>query len=236
MTATAERAQGRELAPPEGHRPSPLTLVREAVKANLLPGLVLWLALGAFLVAYGSSEAVQSGMAVWAAAKAQGGLAFAFLSYVVFAVLLPEALSRLVLRQPATPNRDLLFSALTLGVTGMAVDLFYTGQALWFGESTDAKTIIRKTLVDQLLFAPLSQCCVLTAFLWHEEGNWAKTAARLRTTTFWTQKVLPLQVALWCIWLPSVIAVYFMPSALQFPVVSMILSFWMLIFRFIHRA
>jgi hypothetical protein len=230
MTSTAN------VALPAQALPSPMQLVRVAVKANLLPGLVLWAALGAFLGAYGLSDTVRDAMAAWAEAKARSGLVFAFLSYVVFAVLLPEALSHHVLGKPAPSREDLLYSAITFGITGMAVDLFYTGQAWWFGEGTDMLTIAKKTLVDQLLFAPFSQCCVLTALLWREEGSWARTTARLRSAEFWMQRVLPLQVALWCIWLPSVMAVYFMPSALQFPVVSVILSFWMLIFKFIHSA
>jgi hypothetical protein len=43
-------------------------------------------------------------------------------------------------------------------------------------------------------------------------------------------------LALWCFWLPSAFAVYFMPSTLQFPVLSVILRFWMSIFKFIHSA
>lgn len=236
MTTTADVSCARLETGAPTTRPSPLQLVRVAVQANLLPGLVLWSALAGFLVAYGMSDAVRSGMAAWAAAKAQSGLVFAFASYVVFAVLLPEALSHYVLRKPVPKREELLFSAITFGLVGMAVDLFYTGQARWFGEGHDAATIVKKTLVDQLLFAPFLQCCILIAYLWRDEGSCGRTAARLRSAEFWVQRVLPLQVALWCIWLPSVVAVYFMPSALQFPVVSVILSFWMLIFRFIQKA
>jgi len=42
-------------------------------------------------------------------------------------------------------------------------------------------------------------------------------------------------VAGWCIWIPGVSLVYFMPSALQFPIAVLIQCFWVLIFTVINK-
>lgn len=216
-------------------RPSPLQQVQLAVKANLLPGMVLWAALGLFLLAYALSPVVQDSMAAWVSIKAHGGLAFAFGSFVTFAVLLPEALDQLVLRKKGTGLAELLYAVVVFGSLGVTVDLFYGLQAVWFGEGSDWATILKKTVVDQFVFAPVTQFIVLALFQWRDNRFEARTWAHVWTAEFWVQQFLPVQIALWCVWIPSIMAVYFMPTTLQFPVMSVILTFWMLIFRFIRR-
>ena len=91
-----------------------LRLVRAAVKANLLPGMVLWSGLVVLLMAYAWSPAVRSGLAQWGTVKMAWGYPFAFASYVLFAVLVPEALSHVVLKHPwaRTAGADMLYAAI----------------------------------------------------------------------------------------------------------------------------
>ena len=217
---------------------TPWQRVQAAVRVNLLPGVVLWAALAAFLLAYSLSEAVRTGMGQWALLKAQWGLAFAFASYVLFAVLLPETLQHLLLRRlPARAAwAGIGYAALVFGSVGMAVDLFYRYQVIWFGAGNEWSTLLHKTLVDQLVFAPISNFLIMGMFLWRDEGFSGSAWIKLCSVDYLSQRFMPVMVALWSVWIPGIAVVYCLPTPLQFPVVSMILSFWILIFKFIRQG
>lgn len=212
--------------------------VQAAVRANLLPGLLLWSALTGFLLAYSLSESVRAGMGQWALLKAHWGLAFAFASYVLFAVLLPETLQHLLLRR--LPDREawagMGYAALVFGSVGMSVDLFYRYQVIWFGAGNDWSTLLNKTLLDQLVFAPVSNFLIMGMFLWRDEGFSGAAWTKLCSIDYLSQRFMPVMAALWSVWIPSILVVYCLPTPLQFPVASMILSFWILIFKFIRQG
>jgi hypothetical protein len=67
-----------------------LQRVGSALRANLLPGVLLWCGLAVLLLAYHGSPAFQALLVEWGALKAAWGYPFSFLSYVVLAVLVPE--------------------------------------------------------------------------------------------------------------------------------------------------
>ncbi|WP_394790455.1 Mpv17/PMP22 family protein [Rhodoferax sp.] len=217
---------------------TPLQQVRAAVKANLLPGLVLWCGLAALVSSYLLSPAVQAGLAAWGNAKQAGGYPFAFASYAAFAVLVPEALGQLLLKQPwrKTIWADMAYATLVFGCIGITVDMFYVLQVSLFGEGNDGATIAKKMLVDQFVYSPMTNFAVIALFAWREDGYRARSWKHVVSAEFLSSRYLPLMVALWCVWIPGVVAIYFMPTALQFPVASLILSFWILIFKFIRKG
>ena len=217
---------------------TPLQQVRAAVKANLLPGLVLWCSLAVLVLAYLVSPAVQSGLAYWGSVKQAWGYPFAFASYAAFAVLVPEALGQLVLKQPwrKTVWADMGYATLVFGSIGITVDLFYVLQIHLFGEGVDAETIAKKMLVDQFVYSPMTNFVVIALFAWREDGYRARTWKRVVSADFLGRRYLPLLVALWCVWIPGVLVIYCMPTALQFPVASLVLSFWVLIFKFMRKG
>lgn len=219
-------------------RPTPLQQVRAAVQANLLPGMLLWAGLVVLSLAYAWSPAVQTGLTQWGAAKQAGGYPFAFATYAAFAVLVPELLGIAVLRQPVrrTLWADMAFATLVFGTVGITVDLFYALQVSLFGDGTDGITIAKKMFVDQFMYSPTTNFFVISMFAWREDGYRASAWQRIFSRDFVTRRYLPLLVALWCVWIPGVVAIYLMPTALQFPVASLILSFWVLIFKFIRKA
>ena len=219
-------------------RPTPLQQVRAAVQANLVPGLVLWCGLAVLLTAYAWSPAVQAGLVQWGAVKQAWGYPFAFASYVAFAVLVPETLSHLVLKQRWTRATwgYLLYATLIFGCVGVAVDLLYAFQVQFFGEGNDAATIGKKMLFDQFVYSPVSNYVMVVLFAWREGGFSASTLRCLLSTDYLSRHYLPVLIAVWCVWIPGVLAIYFMPTALQFPVANIVLSFWVLIFKFVRKG
>lgn len=226
---------GASIAP----APTPvLRQVRSAVAANVRPGLVLWCGLAVLLLAYAISPAVQSGLAQWGGVKQAWGYPFAFASYVAFAVVVPEALSHLVLKEPWTRKAalNMLFAGLVFGCIGITVDLFYALQVQLFGEGNDWLTIGKKMLLDQFVYSPMTNFAVIAMLAWRDDGFSARTWRRVVSADFLSRSYMPVLVALWCVWIPGVLVIYFMPTALQFPVASIILSFWILIFKFMRKA
>jgi hypothetical protein len=88
-----------------------LQQVGAALRANVLPGVMLWCGLAVLLLAYHGSPAFQALLGEWGTVKAAWGYPFSFLSYVVFAVLVPEALGHVLRRQPWTRRWCLAASA-----------------------------------------------------------------------------------------------------------------------------
>nr|WP_315463187.1 Mpv17/PMP22 family protein [uncultured Rhodoferax sp.] len=218
--------------------PSALQQVRAALRANALPGLLLWCGLALLLLAYATVPAFEQGLARWGEVKAAWGLSFAFVSYVVFAVLVPEGLSVALGRQRWTrkTSRDVLYAALVFGSIGLTVDLLYSVQVQLFGAQSDARTLLKKMLFDQFVYSPVSNFVVVALFAWREGGFTRQTLRHLLSADFLTRQYLPVLIAMWCVWIPGVLVIYFMPTALQFPVASLILVFWILIFKFVRKG
>lgn len=216
---------------------SVLQQVRTAVVANLRPGMVLWAALALLMVAYVWSPAVQSGLAHWGTFKQAWGYPFSFVSYAVFAVLVPEILGYAVLKQPLSKTiwTDMGYAMLVFGALGVSVDFLYGVQVTLFGERQDAATVVKKMLVDQFGYAPFANFVVVALLAWREGGFRTRALRNVLTLDYIVRHYLPVLVAVWCIWVPGVLVIYFMPTALQFPVASLILSFWILIFKFMRK-
>jgi hypothetical protein len=122
------------------------------------------------------------------------------------------------------------------GLVGIGVDMLYTFQVQLFGSGSDWATIVKKMLFDQLVWAPLSNYVLVVVLAWREEGFTRSALRRMLSLDYISQRYMPILVAVWCVWVPGVLVIYFMPTALQFPVASLILSFWILIFKLLRKG
>jgi len=223
------------LKEPVAH-PSPWPLVRAAVRANVLPGALLWAGLALFLAGYYLVPAVPAVLDEWVALKTQWGALCNFVTYGVFAVAVPELLQRTVLRQGRTPlnGGELGWAVLVWGFMGVVVNYFYMAQTHWFGEGNDTLTLLKKMVVDQFIFSQFANFMVIGLLGWREFGFTRRAWTRFVDPAYLWGQYLPIMVAGWCVWIPAVMVVYFMPTPLQFPVVSMVLSYWILVFKFLR--
>jgi len=192
-----------------------------------------------FLALYVMHEGTRQVLAQVADLKQEAGYAFAFVSYILSAAFLPEIL-RIGFFQEGRPTRRNLWNFLTAapvwGLMGMLVDVFYRAQVFWFGAGHDWQTLVCKVFVDQFLFSPfLTNPLMVGYFAWRDAGFRRRAAREIFRRGFFLDRVFPVQVAGWGIWIPGVTVVYFMPSELQLPIASLIQSFWVLVFLFINR-
>ena len=204
-----------------------------AAKANLLPGLLLQCLMLVFFSLYIAHEGTKQFLGEVANMKQEAGYAFSFFSYVIAGALLPELL-RIGFFQSGKPTRRnlrLFLTAIPLwGGMGMLVDLLYRLQSGWFGTGHGWETILYKVLVDQLLFSPFISAPIIVGWLLLRDHRFHPSAwKKIFCAGFVFEKVFPVVVAGWCVWVPGVVLVYFMPSLLQIPVAVIIQVFWVLI-------
>ncbi|OGK06455.1 MAG: hypothetical protein A2W80_12060 [Candidatus Riflebacteria bacterium GWC2_50_8] len=218
------------------HLSESISQIKQAFKANIKPGAILWLLMVVFFVAYATNTAFSTGLGKVSALKISVGYPFSFGVYVLFAALMPEILKIIFFQKgkaTAQNLRNLIFVGLLFGVMGILTDIFYGYQARWFGEETGLRTLFLKAFVDQGLYSPVANFLLVSIFFVRENGFSSKVFKRILTARFAFVKVLPVVVAGWCVWIPGVMLVYSMPTALQLPVASLILCFWVLIFSFV---
>jgi len=204
-----------------------------AAKTNFLPGLLLQGAMLVFLLLYLWHEETRRFLGAVSDFKQEAGYGFAFVSYVIAAALLPELL-RVVFFQKGIPSSRNVWNFLTAapfwGCMGITVDALYRMQAVWFGSGHGFFTLLPKVLVDQFIYSPFfSAPLVVGYFFWRDAGWRMQTFREMRTADFVWNRIFPVIVAGWCIWIPGVSLVYFMPSALQVPTAVLIQIFWILI-------
>ena len=205
----------------------------ESARQLFWPGLVLQSTALALVLAYYFVPAAH-GLFAWIAAwKEAGGFIFSAISTAFCGGVLPFLYLRW---NPATrtahPWSQLTFFILFWAWKGAEIDLLYRSLDWVFGHNPDFQTVAAKVLVDQLIYNP----CYATPFssifyAWKNAGfRWAPIRADLQAGRWYMRRVVPVQLALGCVWFPVVICVYALPPALQIPLFNVVLCFWSLLF------
>ena len=204
-----------------------------AARENLFPGLLLQALMLIFLALYLWNEPTKRILADVAQIKSQWGYVFAFFSYLVAGALLPELLRIAFFQRGRATGKNLwnfLTAAPFWGGTGILVDAFYHLQTAWFGPGDDLRTVLTKMAVDQFIFSPFVADPLIVFYLhWRDERYRWRAFVEMFRKDFLLENLFPLVVAGWCIWIPGVSLVYFMPPLLQLPVAVLIQVFWVLI-------
>ncbi len=218
---------------------SSLRLAADAARTNFLPGLLLQCVLVVFLAAYVFHEGTRTVLEHIAHWKQESGFRFTFVVYALASAVLPEALKVGILQSGRVNHRnvyDLLTGIPLWGAWGIVIDLFYRLQIGWFGATATVWVVLAKMAVDQFLFSPFIGTPVLAAVFGWRDTRFSRAGFRaIFTKKFLLERVFPLQVAGWIVWVPAVSLVYFMSSALQIPVATLIQCFWVLLFTFINK-
>jgi hypothetical protein len=218
----------------------PLSVGLRAARANLVPALVIQAAVVAVVVAYYLWEPARAWLARLAEFKREGGYLFSLVAGVVAGGLLPELLTVAVFQRWRVTRENLsgfVFGACFWGLMGMSVDALYRGQALVFGNGVDVATVFKKTVFDQFVFTPfVSIPLTVVVFEWRHVGYRFASMPRVLSLDFYMQKILPTVVSGLGFWLPVVVLVYCLPLPLQFPLFTLALTLWVMIFTWISHA
>lgn len=219
--------------------PSPLRASLLAARANFAPGLVLQCVAAAIVAAYYLHPGARNALESLAAFRARVGLPFAIVSTAIFGALIPFAVLRL---SAATRHRYTRLQMTALvgfwAYKGLEVSLFYALQARLFGEGANAATIVIKTLVDQFIYGPLlATPLTWLVYAWVEHGfDFSALSADLRRPGLYGRSILPLLVASWGVWVPAVVIIYLLPTALQLPMQNIVCCFFTLLIIFMTKS
>ncbi|MDA7647602.1 hypothetical protein N8661_02030 [Akkermansiaceae bacterium] len=102
-----------------------------------------------------------------------------------------------------------------------------------FGNEINFQTILKKTLVDEFIWVPFFAVwqLVLGYLIIEKDGSVKEVKAALKQKPFF-DRVIPLMIANWVVWIPAVSLIYLFPLPLQLPLMNIILALWCLILTF----
>ncbi len=200
--------------------------------------VALQLAAVATVVGYYSSETVRTVAHELLSWKQAGGMAFVAAANVLSGAVIPELL-KAGLRPPGRVKpglADWIHLIALMAILGVMIDVFYNLQGTWFGAGRGIGTLAVKILVDQFIYTLFFAVPVIVAwFAWKENGySLTRTARKLRPALF-AERIPPLFIPNCIFWIPSLIAVYSLPTQLQFLLFIFLNGAWCLVMVFIAR-
>ena len=211
--------------------PGILATIATVFRQNWRACLVLNILVAALVGSYYTVPTLAKVWETLGTIKLQWSYLFSLAATVFAAALLPT----LVQSALGTWPRDRRWQRLGLqiafwGYRGMEIDLFYRLQGWLFGHGNDATTLVKKVLLDQFVASPLWFVpTYVIALRWIEMGgSWTRTRASLNRE-FWTHTCPLVLVTNWIVWIPALALVYSLPAALQFPLFSVVMCFFILI-------
>ena len=210
-------------------------------KSNLVPGAVLWAVGLVLVISYYQFENVSVAIDHVGRWKERFSPWFAILSTAIFGSLIPWLAQGLFStkdpnKKGGQPFRKVPWLFLFWAIHGWQVDQLYRFQSLLFGNELTASTIVAKTLVDQFLWSPfLATPQVLLFYLFSENEHSGRRFREALKRKGFLQRLIPLLLTNWMVWIPSVALIYLFPLPLQLPLMNLILASWCLIVIFFAK-
>lgn len=205
----------------------------ESARALIVPALALFAAAGGVVLAYYQAPAARGALERLAEWRVRGGFAYSAVSTALLAGAAPFLYLHL---DPATrtkhPWSHLPFFTAFWGYKGLEIDLLYRLQDWLFGSGAGWAPVLKKMAVDQFIYNPLFAAPYgILLYAWKDAG-WRLAPARadLRAGRWYYRRVLPVMIAVWAVWIPTVGCVYALPLALQLPLNSVVNCFWVILF------
>ncbi len=234
-----------QMAAPMRHETSqppleaPWLLGLRAVRANLIPALVVQAIMLALVLGYYFYPPTTRWLNQLAELKLNWGYGYSALSAAIAGGVVPEILRLAVfqkgrfLKSNAT---NLLFTIPFWACTGMAVDWFYRMQAHWFGTEATFQVVATKVIVDQFIYNPLIAGPSGAWFYdWKLSGCSLKNISRFFTLKYYREVIVPILFATWGVWIPLVTILYSLPTLLQIPLFGLALAMWVILYTWISE-
>ncbi|MBL8069069.1 MAG: hypothetical protein JNM28_11515 [Armatimonadetes bacterium] len=212
----------------------------ESLQAMWRPMLIVQSALVLTVAGYFLNPGFQQVMERVAEYKDRGGVPLVLAVGFFAGGILPEIAKALVGKIGKT-DRDWVNSTLYTGSVYMLVTFlvvaFFKLQVVLFGDSGTLGMVVKKVLVDQLIFSPfVSIPLAVGLFRWRKDKFDFKAWRSVASLSGYRENVLPALVMCWSYWGPITFAMYFLPERLQFVVSSFCQAAWSLLFVFlVHR-
>lgn len=205
--------------------------IKKVFRQNRMPCLLLNVLAVVLVVSYYRWPAVAGVWEAVAEFKLRWSYGFSLASTIFAAVVMPFLVQMMMGTLPVAGRwRRLGMLMLFWGYRGMEIDLFYRVQGWIFGHGHDAATLVKKVAVDQFVASPAWFVpTYLIALRWIElGGSWRLLRASL-DREFWMHTFPTVMITNWLVWIPALALIYSLPPALQFPLFSVVMCFFILI-------
>ena len=200
-------------------------------RANLVPGLVLQTFALALVLGYYFAPGVADALRHLETFRERVGITYSIVSTALFGGVIPWLYMK---ANPATRLRYTVAQGLALiafwGYKGVEMHLLYGGMAELFGHDNTIGTVVKKVLVDQFVYCPLLAVPGMwLAYAW-VEGNFAlkPIITNVRQGGWIMREVVPVFIANFGVWMPTVCIIYTLPTVLQLPLENLVLCFFTL--------
>ncbi len=215
---------------------APLSIGWEAAKANAIPAFILQALMLALLVGYYFSPPFAQALESFAELRQRYGLAFIVSAGILAGGIVPEIFLIIFFQGGKLRRenfRNLAFTVPTWAIDAILVDWMYRLNAFWFGTAVTVPVLIAKLCVDQFGYNPFFAAPTeVLIYEWKNEGfSWA-SVRRALTWEHYRDKIVPTLLATWAVWGPLMAIIYALPLALQFPLFSIALTFWVLLLTY----
>jgi len=214
-----------------------LRIAYGAVKANIVPMVLLWAFACGIVIGYYRVPATRAAFDLIQRWQEIGGWKSSFVTCAVFCGVLPGLFlcSLEKLRVPR-PFAVLLVQTIWSGICGVVSQGVYAFNAFCFGEGTDLLTMTYKTLFFQFVSVPLfyGPAGALVYFWIGREFSFQR-CRREWSHCFWQETLWPNLLTNWAVWLPCSYAIFQFPTALQVQLTGLVNSFYGLLLIWIGR-
>lgn len=204
----------------------------EGARANVLPGLVLQVVALSLVLGYYFAPGVAETLRGLTALRARWGVGFSMLSTAIAGGVIPWIYLRVM---PATRARYDAAQGLGLvffwALKGLEVHALYAILAALVGTEPSVGTVLTKSVLDQLVYGPLwAVPGMWIGYQWIEHHfNFAPVWSRMRQRGWYARDLLPVFIANFGIWAPTVALIYVLPVPLQLPMQNLVLCFFTLL-------
>lgn len=226
-----ERARSQSMSAPRSISTGIAGTIAAVFRENRVPCVLLNVVVVTLVVSYYQVPAVAGMWESVGEFKLRWSYGFSLSSTVFAAVVLPFGAQALLGTLPQVGRiRRFMLLALFWGYRGMEIDLFYRFQGWLFGHGNDARTLIQKVALDQFVMSPLWFVpTYLIALRWIDRGGSWETMRKSLDAGFWRRTLPTVLLTNWLVWIPTLALVYSLPPALQFPLFSVVMCFFILL-------
>lgn len=208
-----------------------------SLRANFLPMAVLWGLAGAAVAAYYLLPGAAGHLKVFADWQVEYGKLASFVNRFVCGGVVPGVfLLTMPLIRPKKAVTTVLAQAVWCGLMGIAVDVFFALQGVWFGTEPSLGVAVVKTLVDQFGFCVLFVTPLNALFYaWMGNSFSFRRDGGGMTRDWFVRSYVGNIVMNWAITIPTLVCVYSFPMELQITVSGFFCAIWALLAIFIGR-
>ncbi len=203
-----------------------------AIRPHAVSGLILQVFAAGMVAAYYFLPPCRDALDRLAAWRMRLGWVYSPLATAWFGGIIPFAYLRLRRdTRTANPVSHFWFHVLFWMYKGWEVDAFYRLQAWLFGRDPSWGTVVKKMLLDELIYAPLwATPVILALYRWKDSGFRRSVFSETDWRRYFRATYPTTVLSTWAVWIPVVAAIYSLPFPLQIPLFNLELCFWVLLF------